>query len=260
MSSKEEKKSEEDRQYVWIVRYGVTEYSLVEGVGPYDSDIDPIEGVAHADAIAKRLLSHRSSRPSAVYADPFQRCAHTAHIIASTLSTPLCIEEGLTEWQTPSLLVNAADGIMTFPKSAQQLKKLYDSIDLNYKSVNPMANKDDGVVAGAPKFEESTQDLKVRCACTMDKLLSSSGTNNSNLVIVSHAPCNQMLAHHLAHDKTVVGPWSLGGITCFSRSVTAEGEAKYGEWTCEYFSDTTHMPDGDYKDGVKGRWSLPEFQ
>ena len=26
-----------DRQHVWIVRYGMTEFPLLEGVGPYDS-------------------------------------------------------------------------------------------------------------------------------------------------------------------------------------------------------------------------------
>jgi len=247
MSDVEEKK-DVDRQYVWLIRYGLTEFSLVEGVGPYDSDIHPVEGVAHAQAVADKLCNS-TPKPDAVYADPFLRCTHTGHIIASTVQAPLKIEEGLTEWQTPSLLVDPK-GATTHPRTAEDHKKRFDTIDLTYSSLNPA---EEGK-AGAPNFEESVEDLKIRCSATLDKIFGAMDTPQ-NAAIVSHAPCNQMMALYLAgQDTNLVKPWSLGGVTCFSRS-----HDKDAQWTLEYFSDTDHMP-GEYKEGVKGRWSLPDFQ
>jgi len=79
---------------VWIVRYGLTEHPLVEDLGPYDSDIDPNEGIEHAKSIAKRIAGgihndgpdgESDSVPKFVYTSPFLRTAHTGYIVANEL-------------------------------------------------------------------------------------------------------------------------------------------------------------------------------
>ena len=70
----------ERKQCVWIVRYGLTEHPLVESVGPFDSDIDPQEGIEHAKAIAQRIAESGKDAPKIVFSSPFLRTTHTAHI------------------------------------------------------------------------------------------------------------------------------------------------------------------------------------
>ena len=185
---------------------------------------------------------------------------------------PLRIEEGLTEWQVPSLLVDT-DGKRTYPRSAERLKEIFpDAIDLSYRSVNPVGpdvgteeggcagdDDDDGgddVTGVCPRFEETEEDLLKRCETTMRRILGSVG--GDSFAVVSHAPCNQALAHFLRGPATPggagldLGPWALGGITLFSRDNAAD------PWNLEFYSDSSHMP-GDYSEGVKGQWSLPGF-
>ena len=120
-------KSKQQRQCVWLVRYGLTEHALVEDVGPYDSDIDPAVGILHAKSIAERIAKGHGSNsddtiPKFVYADPFMRTTHTGKIIADELLKKttsnkqlqlLRSEEGLYEWLIPSLLVEKSTGKRT---------------------------------------------------------------------------------------------------------------------------------------------------
>ena len=116
------------KQTIWFVRYGLTEHPLVEDLGPYDSDIDPSEGIDHAMSIAKRVaVGLNESIPSVVYASPFLRTAHTGYIVANELSktntnVELRLEEGLWEWLIPSLLVTKVDGIKTHPRPLDMLQ------------------------------------------------------------------------------------------------------------------------------------------
>ncbi|GKY97392.1 hypothetical protein MPSEU_000697700 [Mayamaea pseudoterrestris] len=225
-------------QSVWIVRYGLTKYPLQENVGPYDSPIDPFEGVTHAQAIAKSI-SDAFDKPSVVYTSPFLRTTETAHYIAKACGCSVRVEEGLTEWQIPSLLVDES-GRQTFPKSTQELAELFDTIDVAYESANP-ANES----AHAPCFPESEEQLLARCAKTMQLILKQEPT--SNICIVSHAPCDQSIAFYLEGTASVaeskLGPWALGGVTKF----TGKDLVMY--------SNTSHMP-GIYQPGIK-KWSLP---
>lgn len=158
------------RQNIWIVRYGKTKFESIENEGPFDSPLDPHDGIEHAKAIARRIRndilmesspssmslsssysSYSSSSSSSssscmvaspvhVYSSPFIRATHTAQLIAIDLpfsSSTVRIEEGLTEWQQPSLLVNRRSGQRTIPKSPQQLATTYGTIDLDYQSLNP---------------------------------------------------------------------------------------------------------------------------
>jgi len=234
-------------QQVWIIRYGLTEFPLIEGVGPYDSDIHPREGVEHANCIAKHLSSNEVS-PSVVYSSPFLRCSRTAHILAKSLGTRVKIEEGLTEWLTPSLLVDEL-GNYTEPRSVLSLSEMFDTIDSSYISVNPIAVGNDNRV-GSPRFIESEENLIQRAKVTLSKLLEDN--KGRSFAIVSHAPIDQAMALFLensvspSHSK--LGPLPLGGITMFSRN---EGDL----WKLELYGDTSHMP-GIYKPGIK-KWSLP---
>lgn len=259
------------KQCVYLVRYGLTDPPLMENVGNYDSDIHEPIGVEHAQAIANFLAAAPSQisldKPSMVYSDPFLRCTHTANIIANTLGCPHRIEEGVTEWLVPSLLVDK-DGKMTKPRTVEQLHQLFPSIDASFASLNPV-DESDSPIPGAPHFEELEPELFARVARTLERLFdhhssssSSSQRSNESLCIVSHAPCLQGMALTLEGKKypseSSFGPWSLGGVTCFSRDIPQGNGSTSGPWQCEFYSSTDHMP-GEYKDGVKGAWSLPSF-
>ena len=222
-------------------------------------DIHPEDGIEAAHCIANKIASSPNA-PSIVYSSPFLRTTHTASILVNTLRSksndvtiPLNIEEGLTEWQIPSLLVTQSTGVKTVPESAFDLKKKFDCIDENCKSANPEVPEGTNGRNGAPCFPESEEDLLKRCKVTLDKLLEDS--KGKSFAIASHAPCDQALAYScytggdvLRDEKTPIGPWPLGGITCFSRELE-------DEWELECYGDTEHMP-GIYKGGVK-HWSLP---
>jgi hypothetical protein len=165
------------------------------------------------------------------------------------------IEEGLTEWQIPSLLVDP-NGTKTFPQKAENLAQVYGTIDTAYQSVNPHAS-DDAVdfPEGAPHFQETEEALLLRCATTLTRILEHS--DGESLAIVSHAPCDQAMALFLEAkgvSDSKLGPWPLGGITMFSRVVndntTGSQNYSYGEWELEFYGNTDHMP-GKYKAGLK---------
>mmetsp|Transcript_7722 Transcript_7722/g.11100 ORF Transcript_7722/g.11100 Transcript_7722/m.11100 type:complete len:255 (+) Transcript_7722:134-898(+) len=246
-----------ERQCVWIVRYGLTKFPLVESLGPFDSPIDPTEGIEHAKSIAKRIAQNKDDAPKHIYSSPFLRTAQTAQLVALEMSPSckVCIEDGLWEWLTPSLLVEP-NGVKTEPKSAVDLSHAYGTIDTAYESVNPIAP--DGatdVPEGAPHFPEDEKALFKRCATTISRLLDAS--NGESMAIVSHAPCDQAMAFYLegaaSPAESKLTPWPLGGITMFARTKDENGDL--GPWVMELYGDTEHMP-GKYKPGIK-EWSLP---
>ena len=114
------------------------------------------------------------------------------------------------------------------------------------------------VEAGCPQFPETEEQLHVRCRTTIHKLLKTIPKNES-IIIVGHAPCVQSMAMALEGSttpkETQLGPWSLGGMTLFSRTINNDDKSK---WTLEFYSDTSHMP-GEYKHGKLGQWSLPSW-
>ena len=159
------------------------------------------------------------------------------------------IEGGLTEWQIPSLLVDKS-GVKTYPKQREELARDYGTIDLSYDSVNPPL-PDDAQTGpdGAPRFEESEQALLYRCSVTLERIIDL--TNGDSFVLVSHAPCDQALALHLegkGPSDSKLGPWPLGGVTKFSRTV--ERDEKYGDWELDFYGCTDHL-EGQYKAGIK---------
>jgi broad specificity phosphatase PhoE len=267
----------ERRQCVWIVRYGLTKFPLVEHLGPYNSPLDETEGLVHAEAIARALCqdvrqststsSSSSSSSVHVYSSPFTRTTQTAHIIASALSadTKVLVEEGLTEWQQASLLIDPS-GTVTYPPTVQELVVEFPSVDGTYSSVNPQESSCHPPAAASNKgwVEESEQDLFERCTKTLEGILhreQQPQQQYNSFIIVSHAPCDQAMAVYFEgttlNDSTL-RPWPLGGITKFSRVVTNNNNndvSSLGSWEMEYYGTTDHMP-GDYKGGLKA-WSLP---
>ena len=284
------------RQYVWLVRYGRTDPPLRENIGNFDSDLHNPDGLAHATSIAKRLASGHTMKdsdecssslsddavPKTVYSDPFLRCMRTADVVVKTLSSnnaeiKIRVEEGTTEWQVPSLLVDK-DGERTHPRTTEDLVKLFlDTVDVAYRSVNPQGpdraadgsdddDDDDGPSRPSrchpPRFPETEEQLHRRCQCTIRRILATDVGSTDSFVIVGHAPCVQSMALALMggerpEDCPELGPWSLGGMTLFSRSI-GKGGTESDKWTLEFYSDTTHMP-GEYNNGQLGRWSLPSF-
>jgi len=169
----------------------------VKDLGPYDSDIDPTEGIQHAKSIAKRIsigihssetsdANNEDSIPTIVYASPFLRTAHTGYIIANelqqhqstTTSSPadadaveLRLEEGLWEWLIPSLLVTKCDGIKTNPQPVDVLKENLVGLEksssnanaatiaVDYQSVNPYDDSGDEGVACIPERIKTANTL-----------------------------------------------------------------------------------------------------
>ena len=214
--------------------------------------MDPTEGMEHAKAIAQRIQKEKEP-PKLVFCSPFVRTVHTAQLIALDLdaSSRVCVEEGLTEWQISSLLVDKR-GTKTNPKSTDELASVYGTIDLDYQSLNPVSTTEDNFPVATPYYPESEHDLLKRCSTTLERILEFSV--GKSFVIVSHAPCDQALAINLERtatasdpSKSKLGPWPLGGITKFSRTIDDDS---YGAWNLDFYGDTEHMP-GKYKAGLK---------
>ena len=264
------------RQYLWLVRYGLTHPGLMENVGPYDSDLQDPVGLEHARATGERLAnpSQPAAVPTMVYSDPFLRCMRTADLVCKAINAAgdgggevrVRVEEGTTEWQVPSLLVGP-DGTRTHPRTAEELAVMFPAtVDATYRSVNPQGpDRTDEMFGGggegdadrSPRFPESEDELHSRITCTLERILEDVGDERS-LAIVGHAPCVQHLALCLEGSATPaeargLGPWSCGGVTLFSRPA-----GKVGSWSLEMYSDTEHMPE-EYREGKKGAWSLPSF-
>ena len=121
------------------------------------ADLDPNMGMEHAECIAKRLYEDPLEAPAVIYTSPFIRCAHTAQLIA--LATPhhahttttttttavtfmpvVRVEQGLTEWLIPDLLLlnTMQEHDRHLPRLAEELAETYGTIDPSYRSlVNP---------------------------------------------------------------------------------------------------------------------------
>mmetsp|Transcript_30952 Transcript_30952/g.74418 ORF Transcript_30952/g.74418 Transcript_30952/m.74418 type:complete len:285 (-) Transcript_30952:57-911(-) len=251
----------EKEQHVWLIRYGKTAPGLIENVGNYDSDLHS-DGVAHAEAIAQHIAAG-GNLPDHVFADPFMRCTHTADTMVSHFNRltnrgmKVKVEEGLTEWQVPSLLVDP-EGMRTDPRTLDELVDIFDNLDESYECVNPRGpdrgTETEEASSGSPRFPETEDQLHERCKTSIDKILEV--IDKDSVAIVSHAPCLQHLALALDGSQSpgasALGAWSLGGITYFSR---LPGESK---WTLRSYSSTSHMP-GEFRDGELGKWSLPSF-
>ncbi len=231
-------------------------------------DIDPKEGIHHAQCIADRIASSpQPSVPTKIYCSPFLRCVHTASIIATKLNQQINVEEGLYEWLVPSLLIERSSNVRTYPQSPSEIQSMFgETFDPDYKSLNPYK-----VDESNPKFSfpEDEGKLLARCDDTLNLILSDKDVeaNGENIVIVAHAPCVQSIAFALEEGindvkDSKLSKWPLGGITRFSRDVlvaASENESKYvyGKWSMDFYGITDHMP-GEYKNGA-GLWSLSCF-
>jgi len=228
-------------------------------------DIDPTLGITHANSIAQRIISSPDGQvPQKVYASPFLRTVHTADILAKAVESKVRIEEGLTEWQVPSLL--EVEGVRTYPKTAKEHATKFDSIDMKYQSLNPLVQDNaTNVPTGAPQFPESEEQLVLRCKTTLDKILQEDAQGDT-IAIVAHAPCVIGMALHLAglslKEGSKLEAWPLGGLTLFSRPILMRDNnnndsatISYGDWKMEFYGNSDHMP-GEYKEGLK-RWTLP---
>eukprot|EP01083_Nonionella_stella_P227569 807297_1 len=240
------------KQHIYFVRYGLTKYPLVEGEGPYDSPLHPIDGYEHGIAIARRLAA-MPHPPDVVYSSSLHRAMSTSQLIVHALGktkNSIRVEDGLIEWLTPSLTVEP-DGTRLQPRTIEQLVGMtFTEIDQDYKSINPIATDPNNVPDGAPYFFESEEDLMTRATVTMQRLLEHA--DGKNFCIVSHTPCAQAMALYLEDaaslEESKIGPWPLGGVTMF----TKESD---NSWKLEMYADTSHMP-REYKNGLK-KWSLP---
>jgi len=258
-------------------------------------DIDPIEGIIHAQSIANYISSTipSSTKSTKIYSSPFLRCAHTASIIADKLQQKVYIEEGLYEWLIPSLLVEKDTNKRTYPNSTselQSLSKLFEStIDTDYNSLNPYCIDDTNPNFAFP--ETNVEQILRRCNDTLQFILNhhprhgyvnenknsydnedDSNDEIENIIIVAHAPCVQALGFALEGVDNVKDykfkQWPYGGITRFSRDVSYNSAADIGgddgcvgNRKVNYekweldFYGKTEHMPGEYKNGL-GLWSF----
>ena len=210
-------------------------------------DIDPTEGIIHADSIAESIAnSLPETVPTRVYTSPFLRTTHTASILAKRLpkhGSTVNIEEGLYEYMIPSLLVDH-EGIRTYPRSVHELKQICGNIDESYEQTVKITEE---------MYPEDENRLIERSRKALEGILKHA--SGENVAIVAHAPCVQALAFIMEGASSVeesnLDQWPLGGITMFSRS---DIDSSY---RMECYGQTDHMP-GKYKNG-EGLWSLPCF-
>ena len=260
------------KQYIWLIRYGKTEYPLKEHDGPYNSDIDPIVGKNHAQCIADHISNFLSKQTFEIqiYSSPFLRCVHTASIIGSKLKTKVWIEDGLYEWLVPSLLIERKTNQRTYPNTLEESNALFPDLIKLESSLNPYKIDESNDYFSFPETDElkllsRCQDTltlilkddrcKCRCRCGVDS------EKDEHIIIVAHAPCVQALAFAMEEDvddvkDSKLTKWPLGGITRFSRDIL-HGSQSYGKWNMDFYGMTDHMP-GEYKNGI-GLWSLSSF-
>ncbi len=87
---------------VWIARHGNRQDFVNPdwprtAKHPYDPGLSP-DGIEQARRLGKRL----ASEPIAyIFASPFLRTVHTAHLAAEALQLPVYLEPGLSEWLNP---------------------------------------------------------------------------------------------------------------------------------------------------------------
>lgn len=245
------------KQSIWLVRYGKTEYPLVEFDGPYNSDIDPSQGVEHAKYIANKIASTTETASCKIYCSPFLRCVHTASIIATKLKQEINIEEGLYEWLVSSLLIERSTNVRTYPQSISELKSNFpETVNDKYKSLNPYRIDESN---DKFSFPEDESQLLSRCDDTLQLILNDDNDGVEHIIIVAHAPCVQSIAFALEDGvedvkDSKLSKWPLGGITRFSRHMNDYDDVK---WNMDFYGITDHMP-GDYKEGA-GLWSLSCF-
>ena len=218
----------------------------------HTADIANPEGIAHAQCLADRLRSQLKCgeiAPTRIYASPFIRATHTAHLVAEKLNLKVYIEDGISEWVTPDLL--GKDRYV--PRSVFELHYLFPYVSKNYRSVLTTHNMQ--------HLWEDETDLYERSQEIINRLVESAG--GQSILICTHAPCAQAVA--LAMDvnanmdpsQSQIPPWPLGGLTMFSRELNTDiGE--WSDWTPELMCNTEHMPPGEYRKGAKA-WSLPGF-
>lgn len=226
-------------------------------------DIDPSQGVEHAQCIANKISSTSktattSSVPSyKIYCSPFLRCVHTASIIATKLKQTINVEEGLYEWLASSLLIERSNNVRTYPQSISELKsKFPETVNEKFKSLNPYHIDESN---DKFSFPEDESQLLSRCNDTLKLILNDDDNDNiDHIIIVAHAPCVQSIAFALEEGvedvkDSKLSKWPLGGITRFSREI----DDVDGKWNMDFYGITDHMP-GDYKNGA-GLWSLSCF-
>lgn len=133
----------------------------------------PPRTTLQAEELAARLKSEGVTR---ILCSPFLRALHTAHVVADELDLPVCVEPGITEWLTPSLVGRDAP---YEPPAVVDLAKRFPRVDTAYEPVlhpSPAA------------YPESEERLLERMAAVAGKLADAAYPHN--VLLVSHAPCN----------------------------------------------------------------------
>ena len=231
---------------MYLARYGVRAEMLVENEGPFDMVLTR-EGEEQAGALAD-FLSTTPHPPTQVLASPFQRAVITGSLVAAALDIPLKIEDGLTEWLTPSLVGgpgSRAPGPHTPLTPAQHAEEGRPNIDTEYASVS------------AASFPEDEDSLKARCAATLSDLFQAGVISpGSSTLIVSHAPV--LLALALALTPALSPPpWPLGGVSSFDTQNDILNLAE-GVWQSDLVVSTSHLS-GPASNGIQS-WTLPSLQ
>jgi broad specificity phosphatase PhoE len=209
------------------------------------------EGVRAAHELAQHL-QRESAGVKHIFTSPFERALHTSVLVCKDLGLPrVNIEDGITEWQTPSL-VGREEAPPYEPPSLLDLIERFPEINAKYAAITKPT-----------PFE--TEDQMVKRVGRIAQILANS-VFPSNLLIVTHAPCAigislsfEGLADLDASERkreTKLKPsgWPLGGLTEFTRTSSCSS----AKWELALCQSTQHLS-GLWKEG-KQAWTLPSLR
>ena len=193
-----------------------------------------------------QYLQRENADVKHIFTSPFKRALHTAVLVCKDVGLPkVNLEDGITEWQTPSLVGKEAP---YQPPSLVHLIERFPEINAKYATITKPT-----------PFE--TEEEMVRRTGRIAQILADS-VFPSNLLIVTHAPCAlgiSLCFEGLAESEmsqwkkeTKLKPWPLGGLTQFTRSSTES------PWVLALCQSTQHLT-GPWKEG-KQAWTLPSLR
>jgi len=176
---------------------------------PLDPDISSL-GIVEAKRLGQRIRDEFIIKR--IYASPFLRTAHTAHLIAEEVGCKVCLEWGVAEAFYPQWFSEWPGTI-----ERQKLADMFDTIYLPYEQT--------GVLPTCPEDQWATHDRLMRALERLDK--------SHDFLIVTHGLPVISIQAGLAG-----WPQSMPSAYCCSLSYV---ETVGDKWVTRMSCDTSHL-------------------
>lgn len=177
---------------------------------PHDPGLSD-DGIAQARKLARRLAEASITH---VYASPFLRTVHTAHVAARALDRPLVLEPGLAEWMNPSWFDAPPDLLAPEVLSAR------------FPAVRPATSP-----CARPTFPESKAEAFARAGAAA-RCLAERHAEGDAVLLVGHGASVYGALRGLVNDAADTG-CPLASVTKLVR--------KQDEWHIALRNDTSHL-------------------